>query len=42
MKLSNLPKLFVGWMVFCLLAGVATTAFVVWVIISLMQHFGVI
>ncbi len=38
----KLGVLFGVWMLFVILMGIASTSFAVWVIIKIMQHFGVI
>lgn len=37
-----MEKLFGAWFVFCALASIAWVGFIIWVIVKLMQHFGVI
>ena len=38
----QLGKMFGAWFAICAVVALATAAFVVWVIIKLMAHFGVI
>jgi hypothetical protein len=38
----DMPKWFIAWIIFCIVAGLSLTGFIIWVIIKLMIHAGVI
>jgi len=42
MKITKFEKVFAGWFVFVGLLSVGAAGFSIWVIVKVMQHFGVI
>ena len=39
---ARMARWFVAWLIFCLAISLASLAFVAWVIVMLLRHFGVI
>jgi hypothetical protein len=40
--LSGIPGWFKAWFVFCLVMGLGSAGFIVWVVLKVMKHYGIL